>query len=56
MSESKSQRKKHADFQDRYRRSSNFRSVIKKEKFKIDEDGSLVIKPKEGKADTSATI
>ena len=49
MSESKSPQKKHADFQDRYRRSSNFRSVIKKEKFRIGEDGSLVINPKDQK-------
>ena len=54
MSESKSPQKKHADFQDRYRRSSNFRSVIKKEKFRIGEDGSLVINAKDQK-DNPAT-
>lgn len=36
-----SNKKKHADFQDPYRRSSNFRRVIKKEEFEIEGDGEL---------------
>ena len=36
-----SNKKKHDDFQDPYRRSSNFRRVIKKEKFEIEGDGEL---------------
>ncbi|RDK85213.1 hypothetical protein [Marinirhabdus gelatinilytica] len=35
--------KSHADFQDNYRRSSNFRSVIKKEKFEITNKGEVKI-------------
>ncbi len=35
--------KKHADFQDRYRRSSNFRSVVKKERFSISGDGEVIL-------------
>jgi len=35
--------KKHADFQDRYRRSSNFSSVVKKEAFRISGDGEVVL-------------
>lgn len=34
-------KKKHADFQDPYRRSSNFRRIIPKEEFVIDDDGDL---------------
>lgn len=34
-------KKKHADFQDPYRRSSNFRRIIPKEEFVIDEEGDL---------------
>ncbi len=33
--------KNHADFQDNYRRSSNFRSVIKKESFEISNKGEV---------------
>ncbi|WP_432410635.1 hypothetical protein [Rasiella sp. SM2506] len=33
--------KDHADFQDAYRRSSNFRSVIKKERFEISNKGDV---------------
>tara|TARA_R100000935_G_scaffold8302_7_gene17375 strand:- start:5842 stop:5979 length:138 start_codon:yes stop_codon:yes gene_type:complete len=36
-------KKDHADFQDTYRRSSNFRSVIKKEKFEISNKGDVKI-------------
>ena len=39
------QNKKHADFQDPYRRSSNFRRTIPKEKFIIDEEGELHLDP-----------
>lgn len=35
--------KDHADFQDTYRRSSNFRSVIKNEKFEISNKGDVKI-------------
>jgi hypothetical protein len=35
--------KKHADFQDRYRRSSNFRSIVKKERFSISGDGEVIL-------------
>ena len=35
--------KKHADFQDSYRRSSNFNSSVKDEDFKIKKDGKLEI-------------
>lgn len=35
--------KKHADFQDRYRRSSNFRSVVKQERFRITGDGKVIL-------------
>jgi len=34
-------KKNHADFQDAYRRSSNFRSVIKREKLEPDSDGEV---------------
>jgi len=34
-------KKNHADFQDNYRRSSNFRSVIKKETFEISNKGDV---------------
>jgi hypothetical protein len=34
-------KKSHADFQDAYRRSSNFRSVIKKEKLELNKDGEV---------------
>lgn len=33
--------KKHADFQDPYRRSSNFRRVIPKREFELSDDGEL---------------
>ncbi|MDX1463817.1 MAG: hypothetical protein R3359_12230 [Marinirhabdus sp.] len=36
-------KKPHADFQDNYRRSSNFRSVVKKEKFEITDKGEVKI-------------
>lgn len=42
--------KKHADFQDRYRRSSNFRSVVKKERFNISGDGEVVLNKKQSEA------
>ncbi len=35
--------KDHADFQDAYRRSSNFRSVSKNEKFEISKKGAIKI-------------
>ena len=35
--------KKHADFQDSYRRSSNFNSSIKNEDFKIMKNGELAL-------------
>jgi len=38
-----SKEKKHADFQDAYRRSSDFRSVIKKETFKVTKDGAVTL-------------
>jgi hypothetical protein len=38
--------KKHADFQDRYRRSSNFRRVIPKREFELNEDGKLHLQMK----------
>ena len=42
--------KKHADFQDNYRRSSNFNNPIKKDEFKIKKDGDLKMqKKKKGK-------
>lgn len=34
-------KKDHADFQDAYRRSSNFRSVVKKEKLELKKDGDV---------------
>lgn len=34
-------KKTHADFQDGYRRSSNFNNVIKKEDFNVEGDGEL---------------
>jgi hypothetical protein len=36
-------KKNHADFQDTYRRSSNFRNVIKNEKFEISNKGVVKI-------------
>ncbi len=33
--------KKHADFQDSYRRSSNFLNYIKKERFELTEKGKI---------------
>jgi hypothetical protein len=36
-------KKKHADFQSRYRRSSNFRSEAKGNKLVLDKDGNLVL-------------
>jgi len=35
--------RKHADFQSRYRRSSNFRSEAKGNKLVLDKDGKLVL-------------
>jgi len=35
--------RKHADFQSRYRRSSNFRSEAKGNKLVLDNDGKLVL-------------
>lgn len=35
--------RRHADFQDAYRRSSNFRSVIKKEKLELKENGEVIL-------------
>ncbi len=35
--------KKHADFQDRYRRPSNFRSIVKNERFNISGDGEVIL-------------
>ena len=34
-------KKRHADFQSSYRRSSNFRNVIKRERLEITEDGEV---------------
>lgn len=39
-----SDKKKHADFQSRYRRSSNFNKTTKKEKFVLNEKGELVLR------------
>jgi hypothetical protein len=39
-------KKRHADFQSSYRRSSNFRNVIKKERLEITEDGAVKLKDK----------
>jgi hypothetical protein len=36
-------KRKHADFQSRYRRSSNFRSEAKSNKLVLDKDGKLVL-------------
>lgn len=38
-----SSKRKHADFQSRYRRSSNFRSSVKNEKLVLNEQGELVL-------------
>lgn len=35
--------RRHADFQDAYRRSSNFRSVLKREKLELKENGEIII-------------
>lgn len=40
-------KKSHADFQSAYRRSSNFRSVVKKEKFEITKKGEVRLKEEE---------
>jgi len=37
-------KKKHADFQSRYRRSFNFRSEAKATKLVLDENGQLVLR------------
>ncbi len=42
-------KKKHADFQDPYRRSSNFNNPIKDEEFKIKKNGVLKIQDKKQK-------
>ncbi len=39
--------KKHADFQDPYRRSSNFRRVIPKREFELSDDGKLKLQKEE---------
>ena len=39
-------KKSHADFQSSYRRSSNFRSVIKKERLELTEDGAVKLAKK----------
>ncbi|NND63546.1 MAG: hypothetical protein HKN48_10175 [Flavobacteriaceae bacterium] len=36
-------KRKHADFQSRYRRSSNFKSATKNEKLVLNEHGELVL-------------
>jgi hypothetical protein len=41
MAENQDKKKQHADFQDRYRRSSNFRSTNKKVRLVLAPDGSL---------------
>ena len=41
--------KKHADFQDRYRRSSNFRNIVKKERFNISGDGEVILNKEQSK-------
>lgn len=43
--ETNKKKKKHADFQDPYRRSSNFRRTVPKEKFILKEDGDLKLDP-----------
>ena len=40
----KKRKKDHADFQDNYRRSSNFRSVVKREKLELNDDGEVILK------------
>ena len=42
----KPDKKTHADFQSRYRRSFNFRSEAKGNKLVLDENGKLVLIPK----------
>lgn len=39
--ETESSKKEHADFQNQYRRSSNFRRVIPKRDFELNEEGEL---------------
>ncbi len=43
----KSTTKKHADFQDPYRRSSNFRRIIPKETFAVEGDGNVTLDTEE---------
>ncbi|TVZ51385.1 hypothetical protein [Dokdonia sp. Hel_I_53] len=47
--ENKESTKKHADFQDPYRRSLNFKKVQPIEKFAIDGDGEVHIKKEDEK-------
>ncbi len=42
-------KKKHADFQDSYRRSSNFNNPVKGEEFKIKKNGDLKLQDQESK-------
>lgn len=39
-------KKRHADFQSSYRRSSNFRNVIKKESVELTKNGAVKLKEK----------
>ena len=43
--------KKHADFQDRYRRSSNFRNIVKNERFNISGDGEVILNKEKSQKD-----
>lgn len=47
--------KKHADFQDSYRRSSNFNSPMKDEEFKIKKNGDLKLHDKESQDELDET-
>lgn len=47
--------KKHADFQDSYRRSSNFNSPMKDEEFKIKKNGDLKLQDKKSQDELDET-
>ncbi|WP_031429000.1 hypothetical protein [Flavimarina sp. Hel_I_48] len=47
--------KKHADFQDSYRQSSNFNSSVKDEDFKIKKNGKLKLEKEEEKDSLEGT-
>ena len=46
-------KKKHADFQDEYRKSSNFGKITKEEDFKIKGDGEVKLKEDKAMKDRS---